>query len=130
MEKSFGLFFFLKKSKFDNGIERRIYIRVTTESRAAEVSTKQKCDKEKWNQEAGKINNDLLANLVKSRQTIVQTATKSIWIIVVLVILLNISIMISIDINRKLEQYKINDILCRAMKVNSKISRTGLPAIH
>ena len=55
MEKSFGLFFFLKKSKFDKGTERSVYMRVTTESRAAEVSTKQKCDKEKWNQEAGRM---------------------------------------------------------------------------
>ncbi len=66
-----------------------------------------------------KLNNDLLANPAKNKQTIVHTAEKSIWIIVVLVFLLNILIMVSIDINRKLDQYKTNDILWRALKVNS-----------
>ena len=55
MEKSFGLFFFLKKSKFDKGIERFIYMRLTTESDSAEVSTKRKCEMTKWNQEAGRM---------------------------------------------------------------------------
>jgi site-specific recombinase XerD len=55
MEKSFGLFFFLRKSKNENGLERNVYMRLTAESIVVDVSTKRKCDRNKWNQEAGRM---------------------------------------------------------------------------
>jgi site-specific recombinase XerD len=55
MEKSFGMFFYLKKSKYDKTSERTVYIRLTTESTTVEVSAKRKCERDKWNQEAGRM---------------------------------------------------------------------------
>src|SRR5450432_980354 len=55
MEKSFGLFFYLKKGKSDKNFERTIYIHLTTESDAVDISAKRKCTKDKWNQEAGRM---------------------------------------------------------------------------
>lgn len=40
MEKSFGLLFFLKKSKFDKGRSPAIYLRITTNGKSVEISTR------------------------------------------------------------------------------------------
>ncbi len=55
MEKSFGLQFYLRKSKFDKDDERAIYLRITVNGEATEVSTKRKCDPSKWNTSAGRV---------------------------------------------------------------------------
>ena len=54
MEKSFGLFFHLKKSmKFEK--ELAVYMRITTDGLTCEISTKRKCDPDKWNAKAGRM---------------------------------------------------------------------------
>jgi site-specific recombinase XerD len=55
MEKSFGLQFYLRKSKFDKDDERAIYLRITVNGETSEVSTKRKCDPLKWNVGAGRV---------------------------------------------------------------------------
>src|SRR5579863_8744546 len=55
MEKSFGLLFFLRKPKgYSNG-DIPVYMKITVDAAPVEVSTKQKCDPEKWNVEAGRM---------------------------------------------------------------------------
>lgn len=49
MEKSFGLFFYLKKGESDKNLERTVYIHLTTESDSVDISAKRKCTKDKWN---------------------------------------------------------------------------------
>ena len=56
MEKSFGLFFFLRISKKEKGLERNVYMHLTTVSTVFDVSSaKRKCDRDKWNQDAGRM---------------------------------------------------------------------------
>lgn len=55
MEKSFGLMFFLKKSKFDKDRQPTIYLRITANGKSAEISTRQRCDQSNWNTGAGRI---------------------------------------------------------------------------
>lgn len=55
MEKSFGLQFYLRKSKFDKEDERAVYLRITVNGETAEVSTKRRCDPLKWNAGAGRL---------------------------------------------------------------------------
>ncbi len=57
MERSFGLFFFLKKPKgYRKTGEFPVYIRITVNGKSFELSTKRKCAHEKWNQDAGRMN--------------------------------------------------------------------------
>lgn len=56
MEKSFGLFFHLKRSKYIKGSEADVYLRITVDGESCELSTKRKCAIEKWNQDAGRMN--------------------------------------------------------------------------
>ena len=49
MERSFGLQFYLKKSKYDKDGEVTIYIRITVNGNSCEISTKRKCEPQKWN---------------------------------------------------------------------------------
>jgi hypothetical protein len=55
MEKSFGLMFFLKKPKnyVDGCIH--VYMRITVDNISCDVSTKQKCEPEKWNTAANRM---------------------------------------------------------------------------
>ncbi len=55
LEKSFGIFFFLKKPKTENadGI-RYVYLRMTVDGISKEVSTKRLWHPAKWNAAAGK----------------------------------------------------------------------------
>ena len=56
MEQSFGLFFFLKKSKNVQDSARTVYMRITVDGNLAELSTKRKCEKEFWNLSSGRMN--------------------------------------------------------------------------
>lgn len=56
MEKSFGLFFHLKKSKYFKGNEADVYLRITVDGESCELSIKRKCAIEKWNQDTGRMN--------------------------------------------------------------------------
>ena len=50
MEKSFGLLFYLKKSKWDKvGDELNIYSRITVNGDSKEISSNRKFDPIKWN---------------------------------------------------------------------------------
>ena len=56
LEKSFGLFFHLKKENRKDDHELRVYMRVTVNGRYCEFSTKRKCDPRNWNVTAGRLN--------------------------------------------------------------------------
>jgi site-specific recombinase XerD len=55
MEKSFGLSFHLKKSKYDKEKKSIVYMRITVDSEVCDVSTKRKCDSKKWNKISGRM---------------------------------------------------------------------------
>jgi hypothetical protein len=55
METSFGLLFYLKKSKFFREEGTDIYMRITIDGHSAEISTKRKCKPDNWNVEAGRL---------------------------------------------------------------------------
>ena len=56
MEKSFGLFFFLKKSSYNGDLKTPdIYVKITVNGKACEVSTKRQCERSKWNVAAGRV---------------------------------------------------------------------------
>ncbi|MDR6943642.1 site-specific recombinase XerD [Mucilaginibacter pocheonensis] len=54
MEKSFGLMFFLKQPKNQNETLRFIYVKITVDGKATELSTKRKCELSRWNTAAGR----------------------------------------------------------------------------
>jgi hypothetical protein len=54
MEKSFGLFFFIKKSKSIKAVEHFIYLHITVDGVGCDISIKRKCDPAKWNGDAGR----------------------------------------------------------------------------
>jgi site-specific recombinase XerD len=54
LEKSFGLFFFLKQPKNQKGSVRYVYLRITVDGISKELSTKRLWSPDKWNQAAGK----------------------------------------------------------------------------
>ena len=55
MEKSFSLYFHLKKTKNERKLERLIYFKLTVNGKFCEVSTKRKCEPSKWNVTAGRV---------------------------------------------------------------------------
>jgi site-specific recombinase XerD len=55
MEKSFGLFFYLKKTKGYIKGDIHIYLRLTVNRTSTEISTKRKCDPEIWISSAGRV---------------------------------------------------------------------------
>jgi site-specific recombinase XerD len=55
MEKSFGLLFFLRKSKSTADGELHVYLKITVDRTAVEISTKRKCHTEKWNNASGRM---------------------------------------------------------------------------
>ena len=55
MERSFGLQFYLKKSKYDKDGEVTIYMRMTVNGNSCEISTKRKCEPQKWNAVGGRV---------------------------------------------------------------------------
>src|SRR5665647_2058917 len=56
MEKTFGLFFHLKKNKDLSKDEQTIYMKITVNGVSCEISTKRKWDPDKWNSSAGRLN--------------------------------------------------------------------------
>lgn len=56
MEKSFGLLFFLRKLKNSPNDELHVYMKLTVDRVAVEISAKRKCDPEKWNRFSGRMN--------------------------------------------------------------------------
>jgi len=54
LEKSFGLFFFLKKPKNEKGNARYIYLRLTVDGISKDVATKRQWDCLRWNASAGR----------------------------------------------------------------------------
>ncbi|WP_293299800.1 site-specific integrase [Pedobacter sp. UBA4863] len=54
LEKSYGLLFFLKQPKNQNEDLRFVYLRITVDGKAKELSTKRKWDQTKWNQATGR----------------------------------------------------------------------------
>lgn len=54
LEKSFGLFFFLKKPKNEKGNARYIYLRLTVDGISKDVATKRQWDNLRWNASAGR----------------------------------------------------------------------------
>jgi len=55
MEKSFGLYFHLKKNKNDNNPEWPIYLQLTVNGKSCELSIKRKCAPLNWNVAAGRV---------------------------------------------------------------------------
>jgi site-specific recombinase XerD len=55
MERTFGLHFFLRKSKKKNNGESMIFIRITVDGESREISTKRKCMPHKWNASYGRL---------------------------------------------------------------------------
>lgn len=53
LEKSFGLFFFLKKPKNEKGNARYVYLKITVDGKSTDVATKRKWDNRKWNNAKG-----------------------------------------------------------------------------
>jgi site-specific recombinase XerD len=56
MEKTFGLSFHLKKSKYDKGKKSIVYLRITVDGKTCDISTKRKCESKKWNKISGRMN--------------------------------------------------------------------------
>jgi site-specific recombinase XerD len=54
LEKSFGLFFFLKQPKNQTEGDRYVYLRITVDGTAKEVSLKRNWSPERWNANAGR----------------------------------------------------------------------------
>ncbi|GAB3910326.1 site-specific integrase [Mucilaginibacter ginsenosidivorans] len=54
IEKSFGLFFFLKQPKNQKGDERYIYLRITVDGISKEISTKRMWTLSRWDQRTGR----------------------------------------------------------------------------
>jgi site-specific recombinase XerD len=55
MEKSFGLFFHLKKDNKNQEGEQTVYMRITVNGLCCEISTKRKCSPDKWNVSMGRL---------------------------------------------------------------------------
>lgn len=56
MERSLGVFFYLKKQKNYESDETPIYMRITVNGNRIEVSVREKCDPSNWNADAGRMN--------------------------------------------------------------------------
>ncbi|NHA03240.1 site-specific integrase [Mucilaginibacter sp. HC2] len=54
LEKTFGLLFFLKQPKNKGEDNRFIYLKITVDGKAVELSTKRRCEQSRWNARAGR----------------------------------------------------------------------------
>ena len=54
LEKTFGLFFYLKQAKNQKDGLRYVYLRITVDGKAVEMSTKQLWSPARWNVDAGR----------------------------------------------------------------------------
>lgn len=55
MERSFGLFFYLKKTSNYKGGEIPVYLRITVNGITVDISIKRKCEPSKWSVAAGRV---------------------------------------------------------------------------
>lgn len=55
MNKTFGLLFYVKRSKIDDSGKAPIYLRITVDGQRTELSIKRDIEPERWNSEAGKV---------------------------------------------------------------------------
>lgn len=77
MEKSFGLFFHLKKENKYNGEELPVYMRITVNGTRCEVSTKRKASPLNWNVKAGRL--DGKGEVVKIFNTYLDTLQQQVY---------------------------------------------------
>jgi len=56
LEKTFGLLFFLKQPKNKEEDTRFIYVKITVDGKAVELSTKRRCELSRWNAHSGRAN--------------------------------------------------------------------------
>lgn len=54
LEKTFGLLFFLKQPKNKQEDNRVIYLKITVDGKAVELSTKRRCEQSRWNARTGR----------------------------------------------------------------------------
>ena len=54
LEKSFGLLFFLKQTRNQQQREKFIYLKITVDGKANELSTKRRCVQASWNPAFGR----------------------------------------------------------------------------
>ena len=54
LEKTFGLIFFLKQPKNKDEENRFIYLKITVDGKAVELSTKRRCEQSRWNPRVGR----------------------------------------------------------------------------
>lgn len=54
LEKTFGLFFYLKHAKYQKEGLRYVYLRITVDGKSVEMSTKQLWSPARWNVDAGR----------------------------------------------------------------------------
>lgn len=54
LERSFGMFFFLKQPKNAKAVERYVYLRITVNGKACELSTKRVWQQDKWSSKLGR----------------------------------------------------------------------------
>jgi site-specific recombinase XerD len=54
LEKTFGLIFFLKQTKNKQEDSRFIYVKITVDGKAVELSTKRRCELSRWNAHTGR----------------------------------------------------------------------------
>lgn len=55
MNKTFGLLFYVKRSKIDDSGKAPIYLRITVDGQRTELSVKRDIEPERWNTEGGKV---------------------------------------------------------------------------
>jgi len=54
LEKSFGMFYFLKRPKTKENVNRYVYLRITTDGESRELSLKRKWPADKWDKSLGR----------------------------------------------------------------------------
>ena len=55
MNKTFGILYYLKKSKIDNQGKAPIYLRITVDGKRSEISIKRKVEIERWDSASSKV---------------------------------------------------------------------------
>ncbi len=61
LEKTFGLFFFLKQPKTKKNDYRYVYLRITVDGEARELSIKRRWTISRWDQSGGSVKHGHLA---------------------------------------------------------------------
>ncbi len=76
MERSFGLFFFLRK-RAGSTVEGKIYCRITVDGKSVELSLKRTCSIGNWNSQSGRLNGR--SDSVKSINAYLDTIQQKIY---------------------------------------------------